>query len=117
MQYNRPSKVPAATCAVASIRTEEGEFAKLIEPLRKSNQHSIGRDETALGKIGMDAENVRAGAQGNNDPHDGPYRCACSRARLRKSSKSQGTTRSASTSAIPSSTASLSARNFLAWAS
>jgi hypothetical protein len=33
----------------ASIRTEEGEFAKLIEPLRKSNQHSIGCDETALG--------------------------------------------------------------------
>src|SRR5450755_180975 len=40
----------------------------------------------------QNAENIRAGAQGNNDPHDFPYRCGCSRACLRKSSKSQGTT-------------------------
>src|ERR1700737_1573354 len=41
-------------------------------------------------------------------------RIACSRACLRNSFKSQGTTRPASTSAIPSSMAALSARIFLA---
>jgi hypothetical protein len=53
----------------APVWTEERKLAKFIEALRKPGQGSIGRGEAAFGKKAMNVEHVRAGAQGNDDPH------------------------------------------------
>jgi hypothetical protein len=58
MRYSRPSKASQRWAKFTPIRPEQWVNAQLVEPVRKSNQHSIRSDNAAFGKIRMNVEDI-----------------------------------------------------------